>query len=95
MSEFGIWFAAIGMIISNIAGLVGVLKYFNSRFEKMYKDLDDYKKEADQNYVRKDLCKVMHEQSAINIVGLETRLTIRQDKLEGKMDEVISLLTKG
>ena len=93
MNDVGIWFAAIGVILTNLGSVIGVLKYFNSRFENLYRDLDVYKKEADTNYVRKDLCKVMHEQSALNIMGLETRLNSRIDKMEEKQDKMLDLLT--
>jgi hypothetical protein len=94
MDNFGIWFAAVGVILTNFGSAVGILKYFNSRFAKMYDDLDKYKEKADQDYVRKDLCKIMHEQSAINIIGLETRINIRLDKQDERQEKILELLTK-
>jgi hypothetical protein len=72
---------------------IGIYRYFNARLAKVYERLDKVKEVANNEFVRKDMCKVLHEQTANNLEGSETRTNTRFDKLEEKMDRILSILT--
>ena len=85
------------LILTNAGINVGIYRYFNARLSRVYERLDIVKNEVDEKYVRKNLCDVMHQQNAVNLTGLETRLTERFNKLEGEtrdnFNRILSLLT--
>ena len=99
-----IW-TVIGLLIANAGFLYGMWKHLITQMEeyareqsqklsRVYERLDVHKKYIDDKFVLKDMCKVLHEQGTLNTVGLETRITLRMDKLESKFDQIIELLTK-
>jgi hypothetical protein len=84
------WLTIVG---TNIATSVGIYKYFNGRLARVYERLDEVKQGQENTYVRKDVCGVMHKETANNLIGSEVRLTARLDKLENKFDQIIDLIT--
>ena len=85
------WLTIVG---TNIGTSVGIYKYFNARLSRVYERLDEVKSSQEETYVRKDMCDVLHKNTALSLVGTETRLTGRLDKLEEKFDNLICLLTE-
>ena len=94
----------IGLLLTNAGILFGMFKYLVARIEKVdeehdkkiarvYERLDEHKDLITNKFVQKDMCKVLHDQGALNVTGLELRLTSRMDKLENKFDQIIALLT--
>jgi hypothetical protein len=84
----------IGLLLTNAAFLFGMWRYFDGRISRVYERLDEVKMFSDGKFVEKDMCKVLHDQGSLATTGLETRLSIRMDKLENKFDRIIDLLTK-
>lgn len=94
----------ISLLIANAGFLYGMWKFLILRIDqkdvehkkieaKMWERLDEHKVYIDSNFVEKDMCKVLHNQGSLNTIGLETRITLRMDKLETKFDSMMDLLT--
>ena len=105
----GEWVGLSSLIATNVGINIGIYKYFNSRLDKLnaendrkvnriFERFDEHKKDMEEKFVRKDVCSVMHEQTANNLTGLETRMEKRLDKLEiniqASLQEVIKVLQK-
>jgi len=87
-----------GLLLTNIGVMIGMFRYFNSRIARVFERFDEYKNDINSKFVVKDLCKVMHENNASNLGGLEARLNQRLESLEKKTDDnfkvVIDLMKK-
>lgn len=83
----GEWVGLASLIAVNAGINIGIYKYFNNRLDRVYKRLDEVKDNIDTKYVRKDVCSVMHTQTANNLSGLETRITERLNKLDKTVSE--------
>jgi hypothetical protein len=71
-----------------------VIKDTDTKIGRVYGRLDEEKRYRDDCFVRKDMCKVLHEQTAFNLTASETRSNDRFDKLEKKVDQILSILLK-
>lgn len=80
--QLGEWLGLAGLLATNVGTAIGIYKYFNSKVDRVYERFDEYKKIIKSEFVQKDLCKVMHENSSSNLNGLEKRLGDRIENLE-------------
>lgn len=98
----GEWIGLVTLIATNAGISIGIYKHFDGRIEKsnanvdtkiarVFQRFDEYKTETENKYVKKDLCKVMHDNNSDNLSGLETRIEKRFDKLD---EQVAKLLEK-
>ena len=96
--QLGEWIGLVGLLATNAATAVGIYKYFNSKIDRVYERFDEFKKDIKEDFVQRDLCKIMHENSSSNLNGLEKRITDSVRKLEEKVDDnfkvVIDLMKK-
>ena len=67
-----------------------VVKDTDTKIGKVYGRIDDMK----DKFVQKDMCKILHEQTANNLTSSEARSEVRFDKLENKIDQILDLLMK-
>ena len=88
------WVGIAGVMAANTAVSVGIIKHLNDKTGRIYKRLDDIKEKFSTEFVRKDLCSVMHLQASDNLTGLETRINDRFDKLEKTVSDQYSMLIK-
>jgi hypothetical protein len=95
---FADWVGLISLIIVNAGINIGIYKYFNARLDRVYLRIDDVKDKFDKNFVRKDVCSVMHTSTAESLKAIEGRINERLDKLEKDVSEnftkLIELMTK-
>ena len=95
------WLQLATVICTMVGGFFVLVRYINSedstiikdtdtKIGRMYGRLDDMK----DKFVQKDMCKVLHEQTASNLEGSEKRSTERFDKLEQKINQILDLLMK-
>lgn len=100
----------LASLIAVNAGInIGIYKYFGNRLDKLTEDndkkinriferFDEHKKDMENCYVRKDVCAVMHQQTADNLSGIEKRINERIDVLQKDVKEnfqkLIDVLTK-
>jgi division protein CdvB (Snf7/Vps24/ESCRT-III family) len=83
----GEW-VGLGSLIAVNAGInIGIYKYFNNRLDRVYSRLDEVRDKIDTQFVRKDVCSVMHTQTAQSLTGLEARITERFNKLEKEVSD--------
>lgn len=68
-----------------------VIRDSDTKIGRAYQRIDEVKDKISANikdldgpegYVRKGMCKVLHDATALNLVGLENRIEKRFDKLE-------------
>ena len=88
------WVGIAGVMAANTAVSVGIIKYLNDKTGRIYKRLDDIKEKFSTEFVRKEICSVMHLQTSGNLTGLETRINDRFDKLEKTVSDQYSMLIK-
>lgn len=86
-----IW-SMIGLLITNAGFLFGMWKYFDARLNRVYERFDEHKDTVEEIYVRRDNCTLLHNNTAQNLVGVESRMDIRFDKLEKKVDESFAMI---
>lgn len=86
-----IW-SMIGLLITNAGFLFGMWKYFDARLNRVYERFDEHKDTVEGIYVRKDNCSLLHNNTASNLAGVESRMDVRFDKLEDKVDKSFQLL---
>ncbi len=63
-----------GLAVSIITGIVGLYKYINARISRVYERFDEYKKNMEEKFVVKDMCKVLHQNNTENFNKLEQRM---------------------
>ena len=85
------WVGYGGLLLTNIGVFIGMFKHFNNRISRVYERFDEYKRDTDNKYVPNAMCKVMHDNNASNLNGLEERIEKRFDKLD---EQIIKLLDK-
>jgi hypothetical protein len=92
------WIGLVALIGTNAGISIGIYKYFDGRISRVYERFDEHKKNVEESFVKKDLCKIMHDNSAANITGLENRLTIQVKDLKKQVEDnfavVIGLMKK-
>ena len=84
------WVGLTGLVGTNAAIGIGIFKYFNNKLESVWRRFDEHKERTESTYVRKDSCQLLHKTTADNLIGLETRLEKRFDKLEEQMIELLN-----
>jgi hypothetical protein len=84
-----IW-TIIGLLLTNAGFLFGMWKYFDARLSRVYGRLDEVKDNIDKTYVRKDNCALLHNNTATNLLGLETRIEKRFDKLDAQISQLLN-----
>ena len=82
----------IGLLITNAGFLFGMWKYFDARITRVYGRLDEVKDSVDEIYVRKDVCQVMHTQTASSLAGLESRIGERFTNLEKEVRDNFKMI---
>jgi hypothetical protein len=96
--QLGEWIGLASLLVTNVGTAIGIYKYFNSKVDRVYERFDEFKKTIKVEFVQKELCKIMHENSSSNLNGLEKRITDSVGKLEKKVDDnfkvVIDLMKK-
>jgi hypothetical protein len=92
------WVALWSLIATQVGVSIGIYKYFNARINRVYERLDEVKTQIDANFVKKELCKVMHDSTASSLTGVESRMNDRFDRLEERVEAafnmIISMLKK-
>ena len=83
------WITIGGFLITNAGFLFGMWKYFDARISRVYQRFDEEMEGIKIGYVQKENCKLLHENTASNLMGLETRIEKRLDKLEIKLEDLI------
>jgi hypothetical protein len=78
------------LVITFGASQWGIYKYFDTRISRIYERFDEHKKETEAKYVNKDLCKVMHDNNAENLNGLEKRIDARFDKVDQRLEDTFN-----
>jgi hypothetical protein len=82
--------AVIGMLVTNAAFLFGCWKYFDARLTRVYARMDEVRDGIESNYVRKDNCILLHNNTADNLRGLEVRMEKRFDKLDMQIEQLLN-----
>jgi len=82
----------IGLLLTNAAFLFGMWKYFDSRLSRVYERFDEHKDHIEDRYVRKDNCKLLHDNTAANLIGVETRIAQRFESLEKKVEDSFKMI---
>lgn len=72
----------IGLLLTNAGFLFGMWKYFDGRISRVYQRFDEHKESVESKFVRKDLCSMVHTNTADHLTQLESRIEKRFDKLE-------------
>ena len=103
-----IW-AVLGLLLTNALALFSGFRYLIGRIEEIDKQhdikearifarLDEVKDGIDNKFVLKENCSILHKNTADNLVGSENRTVIRIDRLEVKvetmMSEILRILRK-
>ena len=86
------WAALWSLIATQVGTAIGIYKYFNARINKVYERLDNVKDNAKDNYVQKEMCKVMHDNNTSNLGGIETRINSRFERLEEKVESAFNMI---
>lgn len=86
------WITVFGLLLTNAGVLFGMWRYFDARISRVYIRLDEVKEKAEKDFVRKDLCKMMHDNTTTNLTGLENRISDRFEKLEKKVEESFDMI---
>jgi hypothetical protein len=100
----GEWMGISSLVAVNVASSFGIYKYFQGKIDelslkqdekvaRMYARLDEVKDNTEKCFIRKDICGVMHQQTASNLKGLEDRIEKRFDKIELKLEQVFTTIT--
>ncbi len=85
------WIGMGGLLLTNAGMLIGIYKHFDGRIGRIYERFDQHKKDIEGKFVLNTMCKVMHDNNASNLNGLETRIEKRFDKLD---EQIAKLLEK-
>ena len=96
----GEYLGIAGLIAANVGANIGIYRYFQGRIDKLnseqdaktarvYERLDEVRKGIDSCFVQKETCNILHMQTANNLVGAESRLEKRFDKMEVKMETML------
>ena len=86
------WVALWSLIATQIGTAVGIYRYFDSRINRSYERMDENKREAEREFVKKENCSILHANTADNLMGAETSLVTRFDKLEKKVEEMFGMI---
>jgi ribosomal protein S20 len=86
------WIALWSLIATQVGAFVGMYKYFDSRINRSYERMDENKKEAEREFVRKESCKILHANTAENLIGTESRIVTRFDKLDKKVEDMFNMI---
>jgi hypothetical protein len=76
------------LVLTNAAASVGIYKYFDSRINRVYERIDEIKNMQDKMFVRREMCDVLHKNTADNLVGAENRIVERLTVLEKKVEDL-------
>jgi hypothetical protein len=91
-------FSIVAFLLTFAGFCFGLIKYINKqdgevikaadeKIGKVYSRFDVHKKFLEDNFVRKDMCGVMHQANAENLIGVERRLGEKMKDIEKKVDE--------
>lgn len=90
----GEWVGLSSLLVTNIGAVYLTYNNFNRKINRIYERFDEYKTHsednADNKYVQKDLCGVVHSNNSNNLSGLEDRIEKRFDKLDAQIDRLIN-----
>ena len=64
----------------------------DAKIVRVYSRLDEHKNLIETKFVTKDVCQVLHENTASNLSGLESRITANFDRLEKKIEDTFKLV---
>jgi len=87
----GFWTIA-GLLLTNAGFLFGMWKYFDARISRVYERLDNVKCFVDSEFIKKEMCRVLHQNSADNFIGVEKRINDRFTQLEKKVDDSFGMI---
>lgn len=79
------WIAMAAMFITFASFMFGLYRYFDGRISAIFRRFDEHKKFTDDNFVRVNTCKILHDVNASNTDKLEKRL----EKVDEKLDILI------
>jgi hypothetical protein len=82
----------LGLIATNGALLFGMWKYFDQRISRVYERFDEHKEEIKNEFVKKESCDLLHNNTANNLRGVENRMDARFDKLETKVESAFAMI---
>jgi len=68
------------------------VKTNDAKIVRVYSRLDEHKNLIETKFVTKDVCQVLHENTASNLSGLESRITANFDRLEKKIEDTFKLV---
>jgi len=86
------WLALWGLVLSQIGAFIGMYKYFDSRINRSYERMDENRKDVEREFVRKESCAILHANTAENLVGTESRMVARFDKLDKKVEDMLNMI---
>lgn len=82
----------IGLLLTNAGFLFGMWKYFDARILRVYLRFGEHKATIENTYVRQGDCKLLHNNTADNLKGVDSRINIRFDKLESKVENNFAMV---
>jgi hypothetical protein len=85
-------------IILALLGIIGfVLKiqfHYEGKIKRVYERFDEYKKHVDEKFVMRDMCNVVHNNTAANFSSLEKRVEDGFKSIDEKITTLLQLVGK-
>ncbi len=82
----------IGIILA-LLGIVGfIIKIdasYRQKIGRIYERFDEYKKFVNEQFVQRDMCKIIHDNGAANFIRLEARVEAGFKNLDEKITELL------
>jgi hypothetical protein len=82
--------------VFNVGGFIAVALFlwrihinFENKIFKVYKRFDEFKRLTENNFVRKDMCKVLENTNSQAIKDLKEEMKTGFNRMSDKIDEII------
>lgn len=94
--DMGEWLGLGSLLIANVGAVYFAINDANRKISRVYERFDEYKEHIEQKvskeFVRRDLCEMMHDNSNANFSKLETRVEDGFKGVNEKMDSLMRLM---
>ena len=98
-----LWIELATFMATMVLGCFGLIRYINSEDSTVIRDtdkmigraytrIDEVKKYMDDEFVREKQCKIMHDNTAFNLAGVEKRMNDRLDKHDEKLEKILEIV---
>ena len=98
-----LWIELATFMATMVLGCFGLIRYINAedstvirdtdqKIGRTYTRIDEVKKYMDDEFVREKQCKIMHDNTAFNLAGVEKRMNDRLDKHDEKLEKILEIV---